>query len=123
MKARSATVITLAVAAWLVGSTSASADPTVAATCPPDAMACIWDGQNMTGERFMITHRPCGTYFDLPRNWWDRAESMISNSTRTSVYNYRDDGQRVWIGAASSTFPSYSFGVHNNKADSYEVNC
>ncbi|SDY15690.1 hypothetical protein SAMN05421504_104696 [Amycolatopsis xylanica] len=72
--------------------------------CPIDAYGCIFDGPLGTGDRYVI--RSCDT-FDLPRAWWDKADSVWSPDRLFTGYSYYANG-------STST---YTTGYINHTAD------
>ncbi|TWD83827.1 hypothetical protein FB561_4996 [Kribbella amoyensis] len=53
--------------------------------CPADALGCLYDYANGTGDRYVV--RSYGEY-DLPYGWKDRVSSVVSLKGNLTLWNW-----------------------------------
>ncbi|MFE0153543.1 hypothetical protein ACFWY5_40850 [Nonomuraea sp. NPDC059007] len=74
----------------VVSSSATAAASTVSPwDCPSDAVGCIFDRPGGWGDRYVIRYR---WNHDLPRGWWDKAESVRINAGKVALFNYTASG-------------------------------
>lgn len=89
----------VAIVAATVAATAAGAAPIASAStsfypweCPDDAYACLWDGANGTGDRYVLR---TGGVSDLPHGYRDKISSVrCIDAPRIALLNWNERRQR-----------------------------